>query len=114
MDEQWLTHDIAHDPVDDLDRMLRRAQLEIPRARTVGPGQLDPVAIEPDDEDLRLDGAIDVPTHRLPAHVPPQGLGCVRCPAGRGQNRCRRPRPPPRAPRPTARAPGAGTAATSA
>src|SRR3954453_18497261 len=107
MDEQWLTHDIAHDPVDDLDPMLRRAQLEIPRARTVGPGQLDPVAIEPDDEDLRLAGAIARPTPRLPAPVTPQGLGVVHCPAGRGQNRCRRQPPPRRALRPTARAPGA-------
>ena len=33
-----------------------------------GPGELDPVAVEPDDEDLGLDRAVDVPTGGLAAH----------------------------------------------
>jgi hypothetical protein len=74
VDEERRSYDIPDDAIDDLDRMLGRSELEIPRPRSVGTGQLDRDAIEPDDEDLRLDGAIDVPTDRLPRHVTRRGL----------------------------------------
>ena len=63
-DVEWTSRggpdDVAHDPVDDLDRMIGRAQLEQPWHRPVRPGQLEVVAVQPDDEDLGLDGTLDV------------------------------------------------------
>ena len=68
MDEdRWPDH-VADDPIDDLDGMLRRAELEDPRLRAVGSGQEDPVAVQPDDEHLGLDRAVHVPTGGLTTH----------------------------------------------
>ena len=44
------------------------AELEDPRLRPVRAGELEPVAVEPDDEDLGLDRAVDVPTGGFAAH----------------------------------------------
>jgi hypothetical protein len=46
-----------------------RAELEDPRLRAVRSGQLELIAGEPDDEDLGLDGAVDIPTGGFAAHV---------------------------------------------
>src|SRR5690242_1664541 len=94
--------------------MLGRIELEIPGPRTVRSGQLDLVTIEPDDEDLRLHGAVDVPTHRLPGHVTRQGLAAVRSPVDLAPNRCHPRLPPRRAPRPKVRSPVARRATRSA
>ena len=68
MDQGRWPDDVAHDPVHDRDRVLRGAELEDPRLRPVGPRQPELVAIEPDDEDLGLDRAVDVPTNRRAGH----------------------------------------------
>ena len=69
MDEDRWADDVADDPVDDLDGVLGRAELEDPRLRAVGAGQLEPVAVEPHDEDLGLDRAVDIPTGGCAAHT---------------------------------------------
>jgi len=68
MDEDRRTDDGADDPIDDLDRMLGRSELEDPRLRAVGSRQPEPIAVEPDDEHLGLDRAVDVPTGGFAAH----------------------------------------------
>ena len=68
VDEDRRPDDVADDPVDHLDRVLDRAQLEDPRLRTVRSRQLQAVAIEPDHEDLGLDRAVDIPTGGHAAH----------------------------------------------
>ena len=68
MDEQRRSHDIPDDPVDHLDGMLGRTELEVPGAGAVRPGQLDAIAVQPDDEDLRLDGTVDIPANGLSSH----------------------------------------------
>ena len=68
MDEPRRPDDITHDPVDDLDRVIGRTQLEQPRHRPVRPGQLEVVAVQPDDEDLGLDGTLDVEARRKVRH----------------------------------------------
>ena len=55
MDEERRPDDVAHDPVDDLDRVIGRAELDAATARPVRPGQLEVVAVQPDDEHLGLD-----------------------------------------------------------
>ena len=65
--DRW-SDDIANDPVGDLDGMLGRSELEDPRLRPVRPSQQEPVAVEPHDEDLGLDRAVDIPTGGLAAH----------------------------------------------
>ena len=62
VDEDRRSDDVADDPVDDLDRMLGCAELEDPRLWAVGSGQAQPIAVQPHDEDLGLDRAIDIPT----------------------------------------------------
>ena len=68
MDENRWPHDVADDPVHDLHRMLGRAELEDPGLRAVRTGQEDPVAVQPDDEDLRLDRAVHVPARGFSTH----------------------------------------------
>src|SRR4029079_14644821 len=60
--------DVAHDPVDDLDRVIGRTELDEPRHRPVESGQLEVVPVEPHDEDLGLDGAFDVEARRKDCH----------------------------------------------
>jgi hypothetical protein len=68
MDEDRWSDDIANNAIDDLDGVLGRPELEDPRLGPVGPGELEPIAIEPHDEDLGLDRAVDVPTGGCTAH----------------------------------------------
>src|SRR6476659_3565663 len=68
MDEPRRPNDITHDPIDDLDRVIGRAQLEQPWHRPVRPGQLEVVAVQPDDKDLGLDGTLDVEAWRKVRH----------------------------------------------
>ena len=68
MDEDRRADDVADDPVDDLDGVFGGSQLEDPRLRPVRSGQLCPVAVEPHDEDLGLDRAVDVPTGGCARH----------------------------------------------
>src|SRR5438034_3992532 len=69
VDEDRRADDVADDAVDDLDWMLGRAELEDPRLRAIRPGQLNRLAVQPDDEDLGLDGAVDVPARGCATHV---------------------------------------------
>jgi hypothetical protein len=68
VDEDRRPDDVADDPIDDLDRVLRRAELEDPRLRSVRAGQEDPAAVQPDDEHLGLDRAVDIPTGGFATH----------------------------------------------
>ncbi len=60
MDEQGLADDVANDPRDDLDRMVRRTELKEPRGRTAWTGQLEVITGQPDHEHLGLDRTLDV------------------------------------------------------
>jgi hypothetical protein len=68
VNEDRRADDVADDSVDDLDGVLGRAELKDPRLRPVGAGQLQPIAVEPNDEDLGLDRAVDIPTGGCAAH----------------------------------------------
>ena len=54
MDEQRLPDNVADDPRDDLDRVIRRAELEKPRSRSARTGEIEVISGQPDDEDLGL------------------------------------------------------------
>ena len=71
MDEERLADDVTHDAVDDLDRVLGRTELQQPGRCATGSCQLEMIAVQPDDEDLGLDGAVDVPAGGGAGH----GLG---------------------------------------
>ena len=68
VDEGRRADDIADDPVNDLDRVLGRAELEDPGLRPVRTREAELAAVEPHDEDLGLDRAVDIPTTWLAGH----------------------------------------------
>ncbi len=83
VDEPRLADHVTDDPVDDLDRVIGRAELDEPRRRSARAGQLQPVAVEPDDEDLGLDRTIDVPTDGRTRHDADGTPGLEQTAAGR-------------------------------
>ena len=60
MDEDGRPDDVAHDPLDDRHGMLDLAELDQPRRGAARPGELEVVAVQPDDEHLGLDRAFDL------------------------------------------------------
>ena len=59
--EERRANEAAHDPIRRLDRVLRVVELDDPRHRPVGPGELQALAVQPDEEDFAADGPGDVP-----------------------------------------------------
>jgi hypothetical protein len=68
VDEDRRPDDVADEPVDHLDRVLDGAELEHPGLRSVRSRELEPVTVEPDDEHLGLDRAVDIPTGGCATH----------------------------------------------
>jgi hypothetical protein len=60
MDEARLAEDVTHDADHRLDRMLRIGKLDQPWRGPAGTRQRELVAVEPDDEQLRLQRALHV------------------------------------------------------
>ncbi len=52
MQEDRWADEAGYDPLHDLNRMLDIVELHDPRRRSVGPGELRPIAVQPDHEDL--------------------------------------------------------------
>ena len=74
MDQERLADHVANNPVDHLNGMIRRAELQDPRRGAAGPGELQVFVPQPDDEDLGLDRTLDIPAGGRSCH------GCDRTP----------------------------------
>ena len=60
MHQHWRPDDVTHDPVHDRHRVLDLTQLDQPRRGAARPGELEMIVVEPDDEHLGLDWALDL------------------------------------------------------
>lgn len=61
VDEERLADDVADDPVDHGDGMVGGPELQDPGRGAAWPRELEMVVVQPDDEDLSLARALDIP-----------------------------------------------------
>ena len=81
MHEQRRIHEAGREPCDDVDGVVRRADLDIPRVRTAWTGELDGCFSAAEDEDLGLDRPLDVEPLHEPASPGQAGFAFAATPA---------------------------------